>query len=360
MDKIVKVPIDSIKPNPFQPASRIEVPEEVAIKYAESIKNHGLLQIPKVRQIFPKYEENIYEMADGWLRLSGYKWLNEGEKGYDKIPVIVEDLTDQQMADIVLETNQVRQDLNPIELAAVYQKYLTSFNITQTELARARNKSQGEISNTLRLLDLPAEVQGLIISREITETHGRCLLQIKDKYQLRLIALQARDEEWSVNTLAKNIERLIEQQNPKLAEQPTKEEAPPQEIPNVRFIPAKEYELHKEMHEGDEASEAEEKGTDKPINVWDEAKKTAGAATITPQAGTHVPPGEGPAPEKTEPATVLNPRKLTLMETSTGVFAGIQKLGKNPYMKTIVSLGGLEEAIEMLPVFIAEAEEFWS
>jgi ParB-like chromosome segregation protein Spo0J len=94
------------------------------------------------------------------------------------MPCVVRELTDQQMADMVLEANTIRKDLNPMELAKLYKQYLEDFKIPQVELARRHNCSQGEIANTIRLLDLPALIQEKIISQEISETHGRQLLRL--------------------------------------------------------------------------------------------------------------------------------------------------------------------------------------
>ena len=124
-------------------------------------------------------------MGDGWLRLSAFRNLAQRRKSYSSIPVVVRELNDRQMADLVLEANTVRQDLSPIDLARFYRKYLAEFGITQAELARLHHCSQSEVANTLRLLDLPEELQAKIISHEISETHGRTLLQVNSQPKLQ-------------------------------------------------------------------------------------------------------------------------------------------------------------------------------
>lgn len=177
-ETIVKLPLGYLQPNPYQPASRVNVAEEVAERFANSILEHGLLQIPICRKV----SNNIYQMGDGWLRLLGFRWLMlHGKEGFSEIPVVVKELDDREMADLVMESNLVRQDLTPIELAGLYQKYLEDFNMTQAELAKLHHVSQGEIANTIRLLELPEDIQQQIISQEISETHGRTLLQLQDK-----------------------------------------------------------------------------------------------------------------------------------------------------------------------------------
>jgi len=206
VEVISKVSINGILPNPWQPQSRINIDMLTAKRFADSIKEHGLLQIPVCR----KNKDGRLEMGDGWLRLAGYRWLaNNRVPGYDMMDVIVKDLTDKQMADLVMEANNVRQDLNPVELAEFYRKYLDSFEITQEELGKLHNVSQGEISNTLRLLDLPVEVQRRVISQEISPTHGRILLQLKDKKVMVELAAKIHDRNWSVADLDRAIKDIL-------------------------------------------------------------------------------------------------------------------------------------------------------
>lgn len=181
----VRIPIDQIKPNPYQPETRLEVPEETATQYGLSILETGLIHSPIVRKVTKAASgdtlglEVHYEMGDGWLRLAGHKWLAaNGHPEYNNIPVIVRKLTDEQMAMYVMDGNSIHQDLNPIEKAILYQRYLAEFGITQAELAKKHNCSQGEIGNTIRLLELPDDIQHKIISQEISETQGRQLLRL--------------------------------------------------------------------------------------------------------------------------------------------------------------------------------------
>lgn len=194
-------------PNPYQPESRIQVDLEVAKKFALSFQEHGLIQIPVAR-----VKDGRYEVADGWLRRAGFLCnLQEfGLKEYSQMPCEVRELTDQQMADMVMEANIVRKDLNPIELAKFYQRYLDDFKIPQVELARRHNCSQGEIANTIRLLELPGAVQEKIISQEISETHGRQLLRLNFNAELQTKMVKAAiDERMSVDQLSNRIASQI-------------------------------------------------------------------------------------------------------------------------------------------------------
>jgi ParB family chromosome partitioning protein len=199
---IVYVDINELQPNPYQPKSRLEVPEEVAKKFGLSILEHGLLQTP-----IATFSYGHYEVGDGWLRRSGYEWLTKnGHPEFSKMPVSIRTYDAQQMADLIMEANTVRQDMNPIELAWYYRKYLSDFKwVTQTEFAKRHNITQGELANRMRLLDLPEEIQDMIISQKISETHGRMLLQIKDKKQRLLYAESTELHGWSVAKLSEEI-----------------------------------------------------------------------------------------------------------------------------------------------------------
>ena len=174
-NKVIQVRLEDIRPNPYQPATRVEISDEVASQFANSILTHGLMQTPVARQV-----NSHYEMADGWLRRAGFKFLLEhmNKTEYASMPVMVRELNDMQMADMVMEANTIRQDLNQIELAKLFKHYIDDFKMPQGELAKRHNCSQGEISNTIRLLELPADIQGMIISQIISGTHGRLLLRL--------------------------------------------------------------------------------------------------------------------------------------------------------------------------------------
>lgn len=185
ISEVIKlISLGDLLPNPYQPASRREVDLETTKKFAMSIQEHGLIQTPVVR---PAKEDGKYEIGDGWLRRAGFAYLasNITASPYRQMPCVVRDLTDQQMADMVLEANTVRKDLNPIELAKLYKQYLDDFKIPQVELARRHNCSQGEIANTIRLLELPTYIQAKIISQEISETHGRQFLRLNHNAELQ-------------------------------------------------------------------------------------------------------------------------------------------------------------------------------
>jgi len=235
-ESVQYIKLEDFRPNPYQPASRVEITEEVAKEFGLSILEHGLLQTPVARFILgegaisqDQVSNGHYEIGDGWLRLAGFRYLlAKGNNGYAEMPVSVREFTDQQMADLVMEANTVRKDLNPLELAAFYKRYLEDFKITQAEMARRHNCSQGEIANTIRLLELPADIQGEIISQEISATGGLQLLRLNAQPDLQAkIAKVAIERRFSVTEIDRSVSQVIWRESKSLNPQAQSYEGPP-------------------------------------------------------------------------------------------------------------------------------------
>jgi len=231
-------------PNPYQPQSRLEVKEAVAKEFGESILEKGLLQIPVVRAVYKGNSIIQLQMVDGWLRRSGFVWLvAHGHPEYDRMPIVIRPFTDQQMADMIYVANRERKDLTPIDLAWYYKKYLAEFKgITQAKFAETLKISQSEIANTMRLLDLPEEVQDMIIAHEISESHGRALLPLKESDLMLAYAQDAVKNAWPVATLDGVVKTYLDSRKPKLVVTP-----PPPPPP-----PPKSEVINEEETEGDE------------------------------------------------------------------------------------------------------------
>ena len=168
-EQVINLSIDDIIPNRFQPR---EVFKDQALdELALSIKEHGVIQPIIVRPIV----NNKYEIIAGERR---YKASTIA--GKTTIPAIVRNLDDKETSKQALLENIQRQDLTPIEEARTYQTILSLDNITQEELAKTMGKSQSAISNKLRLLTLPEEVQEALLNSEISERHARSLLTVQD------------------------------------------------------------------------------------------------------------------------------------------------------------------------------------
>ena len=168
--EVVYLHLDDIIPNRFQPR---EVFDEQALKeLAVSIKEHGVIQPIIVRKV-----DNKYEIIAGERR---YKASTMA--GLNKIPAIIKNLDDKESSKVALIENLQRRDLTPIEEARTYQKILElEDNMTQEELAATMGKTQSSVSNKLRLLALPDEIQDALLNEKISERHARCLLNLEDE-----------------------------------------------------------------------------------------------------------------------------------------------------------------------------------
>ena len=195
--EVVYLYLDDIIPNRFQPR---EVFDDQALKeLAVSIKEHGVIQPIIVRKV-----ENKYEIIAGERR---YKASTMA--GLTKIPAIVKNLDDKESSKVALIENLQRKDLSPIEEARTYQKILElEDNMTQEELAATMGKTQSSVSNKLRLLELPEEIQDALLKEKISERHARSLLTIEDKNDQIKMMDKVIAEKMTVRELEKEIKIL--------------------------------------------------------------------------------------------------------------------------------------------------------
>jgi ParB family chromosome partitioning protein len=174
--RIEEIELSKIAPNPFQPR---KVFEPAALKeLADSIKEHGVIQ-PLVVTKSP----NGYEIVVGERRFRASQLA-----GMLKVPAIIKEaMVDQTKLEVALIENIQRQELNPIEEAQAYDRLMKTFNMTQEQVAKKVGKSRPAVANTVRLLNLPAEVQRGIIEGKITEGHGRAILGLNDAEKMILL-----------------------------------------------------------------------------------------------------------------------------------------------------------------------------
>ncbi|WP_391118736.1 ParB/RepB/Spo0J family partition protein [Psychrobacillus sp. L3] len=196
LEKVEKIDLVKIKPNPFQPRKVFD--EEAMADLSESIKEHGVLQPIIVRKKGSKYEIVVGERR---FRASGLAGLEE-------IPAVVRELNDQQMMEIAILENLQREDLTAIEEAEAYQNLMENLNLTQEQLAFRLGKSRPHIANHLRLLSLPAEVRNAISNGELSMGHGKALLGLKKKKNIPLIMLKTLKENLNVRQLEALVQRL--------------------------------------------------------------------------------------------------------------------------------------------------------
>lgn len=182
-----ELPIDSIVPNPFQP--REEFDEGGIASLADSIEQVGVLQPILVRPA----AEGGYQLIAGERR-----WRASQQAGLTVIPAIVKEIRDVSALEQAVIENLHRQDLNALEEAAAYQQLIDDFGFTQEQLAQRVGKSRPSVANTLRLLNLPPAIQGLLIDGRLAAAHARALLPVEDRADQQALAQRAVAEGWSV------------------------------------------------------------------------------------------------------------------------------------------------------------------
>lgn len=197
-----EVSIDSISPNPKQP--RTVFNEEAMAELVASIKEIGILQPPVVRQTSP----GRYELVMGERRFRAAKLA-----GLRSIPVIIRQTPDNELLREAIIENIHRSQLNPLEEAAAYTQLLQDFNCTHDELAHKLGRSRPLISNTMRLLNLPASVQSRVASGIISAGHARALLGLSNEAQIDQLAKRIVAEGLSVRA----VEEIIAATSPKAA-----------------------------------------------------------------------------------------------------------------------------------------------
>lgn len=202
------IPVSEIRPNPYQPRKIFnkEALEELSL----SIQQHGVFT-----PILVKKSISGYELITGERRWRASKMAN-----LEEIPAIVVDFDDQQMMEVALLENVQREDLNVIEEAKAYEQLIQRLNYTQEQLAHRIGKSREHITNTLRLLRLPEEVQEKVTSKQLSMGHARALLGLKDEELMKKIAKQTVQQGLSV----RKVEQLVKAQSQK-KEEPKQEES---------------------------------------------------------------------------------------------------------------------------------------
>lgn len=190
------VNITKVEPNREQPRKNFD--EDALDELAESIKQFGLLQPIPVQD-----KSTYYEIIAGERR-----WRAAKKAGLKEIPVIIKNLTEQEIVEISLIENIQREDLNPIEEAQAYKRLLTEFNLKQDEVAERVSKSRTAVTNSMRLLKLCDDVQKMVIDNMISTGHARALISIEDEKQQYEIAKKIYEEKLNVRDVEKLVKNL--------------------------------------------------------------------------------------------------------------------------------------------------------
>lgn len=211
-----RLSLDAIEPNPMQPRKQFN--QEKLEELAASIRAHGIIQPLIVRET-----QTGYQIVAGERR-----WRAARLAGLQEAPVVVQDVADPVMLEVALIENIQRQDLNPIETAQAYERLAHDMGLSQDEIARRTGKDRTSISNTLRLLKLPAQVQLLVAGNEISMGHAKAILGLDEVDEQIDVAIKTASNGWSV----RHVENLV--QHRIAAETPAKKKQNEVEDANVR------------------------------------------------------------------------------------------------------------------------------
>src|SRR5215203_7194993 len=215
-----EVELDSIVPGPMQPRTHFD--DASLESLAESIRSHGIVQPLLVRR-----RGNGYELIAGERR-----WRAAKLAGLSHVPVVVKEVPDESLLEIALIENIQRESLNPIEEAQAYKKLIESVGLTQEALASRVGRDRSYITNYLRLLRLPDDLQQLVKEGRLSTGHARTLLALTDPDLQRRVARQIIDGGLSVRAT----EQLVQRAG---AEKPARQTTPQQVDPNVKAAETK-------------------------------------------------------------------------------------------------------------------------
>ncbi len=211
-DVVSEAEIETLRPNPYQPRKNFD--DQGLQELSESIKQHGVVQPLIVRKSI-----RGYEIIAGERRLRAAKMAS-----LTQVPIVVREFSDEQMMEIALVENLQREDLNPMEVATAYEKLMERLTITQEELAERVGKSRPHVTNFLRLLQLPVEIQSDVSRGTLAMGHARAILGVKEKSLQLKLAAKAIKEKASVRQLEEWIQKLNQQQPKQTNEVPKRVE----------------------------------------------------------------------------------------------------------------------------------------
>jgi ParB family chromosome partitioning protein len=209
------IPIDDIDPNPLQPRRAFE--QDKLEELAQSITHNGIVQPLVVRRVAGRYQ-----LIAGERRLRAAKLA-----ALKEVPVVVREVPDKNLLEITLIENIQREDLNPIETAQAFQRLGTDLFLSLEDIARHTGKDRTTIANLLRLLQLPKEVQQLLVEHKISAGHARCLVGLPTTELCRELAQKIISYGWSVRQVERVVQKMRKQEPPTAAPEPKLD-------PNVR------------------------------------------------------------------------------------------------------------------------------
>lgn len=195
---VILLPIDRIEPNPLQ-ARRVFQDERLK-ELAQSIRANGIIQPLVVRR-----KGEAYQLVAGERR-----WRAARLAGKDAVPAIVQDIPEERLLEFTLIENIQREDLNPIEAAMAFDRLSRELNLSFEEIGRRTGKDRTTITNQVRLLQLPPDIQQLVAERRVSPGHARCLLSLREPQLQREVAERIVAQGWSVRQVERLTQRMLE------------------------------------------------------------------------------------------------------------------------------------------------------
>lgn len=222
-EQLREIEIDLIRPGEQQPRTSFD--EAKLQELAQSIRASGIIQPLLVR-----HRGGLFELVAGERR-----WRAAQLAGLTRVPAIVRDIPDENLLELALIENIQRQELNPIEEANAYKRLIESLGLTQEEVAQRVGRDRTFITNYLRILKLPNEIQSLVEQEKLTFGHARALLGVSEPQIQRRLAQKIYRNNWSVRETERRIRNLVSA--PRTASTPT--QPLPQDDPNIRAAEVK-------------------------------------------------------------------------------------------------------------------------
>ena len=201
-----QVPIDQIEPNPVQPRTIFE-PDKLN-ELAQSIQANGVIQ-PLVLQ----QSGSRFQLVAGERR-----WRAAKLAGFTSVPAVIQEFAPDRLLEVALIENIQREDLNPIEIARALERLATDYNLSHEELGRRTGKDRTTVTNLIRLLKLPKDIQILVAEHRLNMGHARALLGISDPEQQMDLAQRTAAQGLSVRQVERLVHSLTERREPASAE----------------------------------------------------------------------------------------------------------------------------------------------
>ncbi len=207
LEEIVLAPIDLIDPNPLQP--RMVFQPERLQELANSIKTNGVVQ-----PLVARKRGGRFQLVAGERR-----WRASKLAGLDRVPVHVREVSDEQLLEITLVENIQREDLSPLEVAHAFERMVNELGLSHEQIAARTGKDRTTITNMLRLLRLPNDVQALVAERRLSMGHARAILGLPTAELQRKVGEKASSQGLSVRQVERLVQRMTETREPKSPEE---------------------------------------------------------------------------------------------------------------------------------------------